>query len=266
MMVIVNLLGCGAPSNGPTTSVQLTIERPSSKIQKARSAPAFSFIQMFVITVTGPNINKPIVGFMSGFSAGQRISESSLDIPNGENRLFVVEGKDSSGNVIFKGSATKNLDGTATELAIIITPFEFTKIFFTPVAATSTPVGETFSREVEIFDLKDAFYTGFSISYDPNILEYLGSKESGFFSQDGKPTFFQEALQNGKQGKVTIGITRIGKSETVKGSGKLITLSFKAIAAGNSPLAFTNPRTFRNRAHEDVRVNDWEDGSVIITQ
>lgn len=225
-------------------------------------APAFSFIETLILTVTGEGMD-PVVGVGPGLSQGQESTSFNLSVPNGDNRLFSIEGRNKDGKVIFTGSATANLNGTPIQLAIAITPTQFTKVFFTP--ATSNPaVGETFSRTIEVFDLQDAFYLAFGLTYDPKIIEYLGAEEGDFFKQDGRPTVFQEALRNGQQGRVTVGVTRLGKVGNINGSGRLVTLSFRAIAAGTSALSFADPKKFQSQTHQEVTVDDWEDGSVTI--
>ncbi len=263
--VVVNLVGCGAPSDSSTTSVKITIARSSAK-QKSAMAPAFSFINSFVVIVTGEGMD-PVLGVGPGFASGQNSSSFTMLIPKGLSRLFNVEGRDKNGKVIFKGSATRDLEGTSALVPIEITPFQFTKVFFSPATATSTPkVGEIFSREIEVFDVQGAFYAAFSLTYDPNVIEYLNGTEGNLLKGDGQTTFFQEALEKGTLHKVTVGITRLGKVANLSGSGKLMTLSFRAIGPGTSSITFTDPKAFRSRNHQDVTVDDWENGSVTVTQ
>lgn len=52
--------------------------------------------------------------------SGRTIITETFEIPNGQNRLIVVEALDARGNVIYRGETTINLTGTSVTLRIIL--------------------------------------------------------------------------------------------------------------------------------------------------
>ncbi len=52
--------------------------------------------------------------------AGRTVISETFEIPNGQNRLIVVEALDARGNVIYRGETTINLTGSAVTVRIIL--------------------------------------------------------------------------------------------------------------------------------------------------
>jgi hypothetical protein len=264
LIVLLILMGCGKESLSPTTSVSIVVKSPGgvASAQKASMSPAFSFVASFTVTVTGDGMDPLIMGFPR-LSGGERSALFKLAVPNGNNRLFLVEGKNQDGKTIFKGSTTQNLNGTPVSVPVTITSFEFTKVFFPSVTQTIS-VGDTFTRDIAVFDVREAFYAAFDLTYDPAVIEYVGAAEGDVFKKDNGPTVLQAALKEGQSGAIVIGLTRVGQIGNISGSGKLMTLSFRAIAAGASTLTFSDPKGFRAQSHQDVPIDDWQNGAVTV--
>ncbi len=137
-------------------------------------------------------------------------------------------------------------------------------VAFSPIADALSP-GRTVSFPVEVRNIADTFYSAIDITYDPNILEFQGALEGTFLNRHGAdPTSFQTALQNGKPGRIIVGISRLGRIGGVSGGGTLLSLSFKAIRSGTTTLAFADPKAIRGPDHRDVPVDVWEDGVVVV--
>ena len=125
--------------------------------------------------------------------------------------------------------------------------------------------GVTFSRTVEVQDIGDSFYIAFDLTFDPNVIQFVNASEGPFFTGNAAdPTSVQAALQDGVQGRLTIGLTRLGLIGNVSGTGTLMTLVFQAVGQGTSQLVFEQPRGLRNDARQDVAVGAWEDGTVTV--
>lgn len=264
LIVLLIVIGCGKESMPPTTSVSIVVKSPSkiASTQKASMSPALSFVASFTVTVTGDGMD-PLITAFPGLSGGEHSALLKLAVPNGSNRLFLVEGKNQNGKTIFKGSTTQSLNGTPVSIPVTITPFEFTKVFFPSVTQTVS-VGDAFTRDIAVFDLRETFYVAFDLTYDPAVIAYMGATEGDVFKKDNGVTVLQTALKEGQPGTIVIGLTRVGQIGNISGSGKLMTLSFKAVAAGTSALTFSDPKGFRTQSHQDVPIDDWQDGAVTV--
>jgi len=123
--------------------------------------------------------------------------------------------------------------------------------------------GAEFTRTVEVKNIGKTFYVAFDVTYDPKVVQYINAEENSFLNQnDTGSTSFQAALENGAEGRITIGLTQL--SREVSGSGTLLTLHFKAVGSGTTPLSFSDPKGFMNSANKNVTIDSWEDGAVTV--
>jgi hypothetical protein len=126
--------------------------------------------------------------------------------------------------------------------------------------------GDTITRTVEVQNVGNTFYVAFDLSYDPKVVAYVDAEEGSLLSRnEPDSTNFQAALENGTQGKVVFGLTRLGGGN-VSGSGTLLTMHFKAVALGTTSLSFSSPKGFKNNADpdQDVSIDSWEDGTITV--
>ena len=138
------------------------------------------------------------------------------------------------------------------------------KVFLTPGSSTVNP-GDVFSRTVKVQNVGGTFYAAFDMTYDPKVIEYLDATEGAFLNRNGvDATSFQAALQDGKQGRITIGITRLGVIGNVSGEGTLLTLTFRAVGPSSTSLAFADLKGFKDSANKDVVIGEWESGTVTV--
>lgn len=125
--------------------------------------------------------------------------------------------------------------------------------------------GSTFTRTVAVQNLKGTFFAAFDITYDPAVIEFQSAAEGTFLNKSGADaTSVQVALQNAAQGRVVVGLTRLGPVGEVSGDGTLLTLTFKAVGPGAATLAFTNPKGLKNSADQEVAIGAWENGTVTV--
>lgn len=99
--------------------------------------------------------------------------------------------------------------------------------------------GPAFTVNVNVTDVVDLYGASYTLTWSPGVLEYIGAANSGYF---GAGDNFQVALENGAQGRLVVGHTRVGSVPGVTGSGTLHTLSFRAIAAGSTGVQFESVR------------------------
>ncbi len=70
--------------------------------------------------------------------SGQSEITETFEVPNGDSRLFSVQGKGSSGTLLYSGSTTQNLDGTAVSLTISMVMVNTTNVTITVPSIPST--------------------------------------------------------------------------------------------------------------------------------
>lgn len=138
------------------------------------------------------------------------------------------------------------------------------KVSLSPATNTISP-GNTLMRTVKVENIENTFYVAFDLTYDPNIIEYVEASEGTFLNRNGTDaTSFHAALQDGNQGRITLGLTRLGAAGDVSGDGTLLILTFRTLNKGTTSLAFANPKGFKNSANQDVVIDDWENGTVTV--
>jgi general secretion pathway protein D len=100
-------------------------------------------------------------------------------------------------------------------------------------------VGETFTVQVRIDNGSNVFAIPFDIDYDPNILEVTGLREGAYLKKGGGQTTFLNSIDKAR-GKITVGLTRLGRIGGVSGSGAVMSVDFKALRRGTASLSFGN--------------------------
>lgn len=114
-----------------------------------------------------------------------------------------------------------------------------TVVYIDPGAGTVKSVGETFTVQVRIDNGSNVFAIPFDINYDPNILEVTGLREGAYLKKGGGQTTFLNSIDKAR-GKITVGLTRLGRIGGVSGSGNVMSINFKALRRGTASLSFTN--------------------------
>ncbi len=104
---------------------------------------------------------------------------------------------------------------------------------------TVKSVGATFTVHVRIDNGSNVFAIPFDINYDPNILEVTGLREGAYLKKGGGQTTFLNSVDKAR-GKITVGLTRLGRIGGVSGSGSIMSVDFKALRRGTASLSFTN--------------------------
>jgi hypothetical protein len=79
----------------------------------------------------------------------------------------------------------------------------------------------------------------FELNFDPAFMNYQSFKPGILFEQKGKPVY-KIALQGDQKGKLGVKISFESGSEEASGSGKLVTLCFKALQPGRGDILFEN--------------------------
>lgn len=96
--------------------------------------------------------------------------------------------------------------------------------------------GDTFTLDFSAEDVYDFAGWQFEITFNPNLLEALAIREGAFLKTDGESTFFRKGNIDNRSGKIT-GLSSARLSgDGVNGSGTLLSVSFRAIAGGETLL------------------------------
>ena len=103
-----------------------------------------------------------------------------------------------------------------------------------PSAAT---VGQQFSLDIKISDVKDLVNAPFVLTYDPVFVDFVSISEGPFMKKDGKQTTFSSKA-DAAAGTVTVMLGQAAANSGVSGVGTLATASFKAKNQGPASFAF----------------------------
>jgi len=121
-IIYISCGGSGDLSSSGTTKVTINLgERSAISKEKSgifkETATIPSEVVSIRFTISAPDmvtIQKVIE------VAGRTVISETFEIPNGQNRLIVVEALDARGNVIYRGETTINLTGSAVTVRIIL--------------------------------------------------------------------------------------------------------------------------------------------------
>ncbi|MBF8251266.1 MAG: type II and III secretion system protein [Deltaproteobacteria bacterium] len=111
-------------------------------------------------------------------------------------------------------------------------------------APKEVKVDQELTVGITLGEVTNLYGASINISYDPTLLEFVRVDEGGLLRQDGKPTSFMHAV-NAANGRVTVGITRLGGVGGVRGAGGLFSAVFKSKATLKDPALATIPSTMK---------------------
>lgn len=94
-------------------------------------------------------------------------------------------------------------------------------------------VGDEIELQFVVSELDDLYAYGFEIDYDPNFLSYIRTEDSEQLGLDGEEVFFEAALENGNEGKLIIGASRLSNPETGIAVNGLLGSSFFQVIGGD---------------------------------
>lgn len=120
----------------------------------------------------------------------------------------------------------------------------------------------TLTLEVRAQGVTDLYGVAFDLTYPASVLAFEGWSEGELLRQGGIATSVQVAQQSGR---LVVGATRLGVVGGVTGSGTILTLSFRAIAAGTGPLEFADPSAVAANG-TPIAGLEWLGGSVQVVR
>jgi general secretion pathway protein D len=104
-------------------------------------------------------------------------------------------------------------------------------------SSASEAVGSTFQVAVTAINARDLYSVPLQMQFDPRVLQLVNVDAGELLSRDGLAVALVHRDEG--NGAVTISATRPPGAKGVDGQGTICTLTFKAIAAGDSTLALT---------------------------
>ncbi len=101
---------------------------------------------------------------------------------------------------------------------------------------------DTFTVSFDIEDISDLYAYGMEVIYDKNIFEFISANEGEVLNSDEAETSFMYAKENGENGKIIVGNSRlVNPAGGVDGGGMLFEMEFKVLAAsGTTTINFGN--------------------------
>jgi general secretion pathway protein D len=114
------------------------------------------------------------------------------------------------------------------------------RLSFVKLVPSNTEVasGTRIRVAANIENAQNAYAFSFNLSFNPKVLKLIEVENGGFLSNDGKIIALSPRIEN-EAGQAVVSMTRPPESSGVSGNGSLIHLVFEAVAAGISPVSFT---------------------------
>ena len=101
-------------------------------------------------------------------------------------------------------------------------------------ASSSQTVGSTFQASVQISNAVDVFAVPLQVQFNPAVLELVNVDTGGFLGSDGQAVAL--AHRDEGNGLVAMSARRPPNTRGVNGSGSVCTMTFKALAPGDSSI------------------------------
>ena len=100
-------------------------------------------------------------------------------------------------------------------------------------------IGEEVQVQVVVSNAENLFAAPFYFYYNPTALTLEMVSEGNFLNQDGGNTVFLKSVDP-TQGRIIVGLSRLGSAPGMSGSGALATITFKAQAPGQASITLAN--------------------------
>lgn len=111
------------------------------------------------------------------------------------------------------------------------------KVSLKVTAPAAVKMNEQFNADIMVTDAQNLFTTPLTVIYDPSVLEAVSVAEGDLLKQDGRKTLFTNKIDN-QNGQLSVKISREDGAGGVFGVGNLLSIKFKAKAAGPASIGF----------------------------
>jgi hypothetical protein len=156
--------------------------------------------------------------------------------------------------------------GSPTEPTPTPTPTQ-PSITFTPqspgpsgisIVSSSASTATTLILEVRATSVSDLYGVAFDLAYPSNLLQHVRSTQGPMLAGGT----FQGSVGGGR---LVIGLSNLGPVPGANGSGVLMTLEFRAIAAGEGTFTFSKNQAVDSQGQAIAGLT-WSAGTVRVTQ
>ena len=106
-------------------------------------------------------------------------------------------------------------------------------------APASVAVGQQFSFDIKVSDVKDLAGARFVLTYDPALMEFMAISEGMLLRMDGRKTSFS-SRSDAEKGTVAVNLGQASGNNGVSGAGTIVTALFRAKKPGAAVFAFTD--------------------------
>lgn len=130
------------------------------------------------------------------------------------------------------------------------------------LARNNATTATTLVLDLRAQDVSQLYGVAFDLSYPSSVLRYSRAAE-GTFLASGSSTTFQVAEVS--TGHLVVGLSRIGPTGGVDGSGLVLSLEFTAANAGSGALTFSENLAFSPNGLGQNGVA-WDGGTVQVTR
>lgn len=122
--------------------------------------------------------------------------------------------------------------------------------------------GATVTVGVYAQDLADAYGLSFTLVWNPLLFQYMSAAEGSFLSTGGTATTFLTSLENGQQGRLVVGISRLGQVAGATGSGLVCTVTFQAVGTGETGLSYEQAFVLDSLGNA-LGISNWYGGTLF---
>ena len=128
-------------------------------------------------------------------------------------------------------------------------PAPVPRISLFPSSAT-VETGQTVQVVVRVDGGQDISSVPFHLQHDGKVLQFERVQAGDFLARDGSAPVVMAAPVQGTN-EVAVGITKTGTGPGISGSGTLLTLEFRVMSAGTTPLMFVQEQLL-NSQHREI--------------
>jgi hypothetical protein len=225
---IAALCGCGQDLPGSPST-----DDPAHIVAKIGETAQTLQIAEMVLTVEADDVGVTVAD-TADVTPDQESVTFGLNVPVGEERLFIIEAKDSAGNVLLRIEEMHSISpDMPPEISITTEMAPALALRITP-ADTTVTAGSPFELQVMVENALDLFGASFELTVGSGITA-IEAIPGSFLGNDVL------SFDQPEEGRIAVSIVRKREAGGVNGSGHLATLVLQADATGKVAISFDRP-------------------------
>jgi len=225
---IAALCGCSQDLPGSPST-----DDPALIVAKIGETAQTLEIAEMVLTVDADDVGVT-VSDTADVAPGQQSVTFELDVPVGEERLFVIEARDPAGNVLLRIEEMHSISsGMSPDISIETEMAPALALSIDPSDTTMT-VGAQLELQVKVENALELFGASFELTVGSGVT-VLEATPGPFLGSDVL------SFDQIEEGRIAVSIVRKRGASGVSGSGHLATLVLQADATGEVAISFDRP-------------------------